>query len=78
MIDILFDNRFGEKKSIGKADKIEDAWSIVFQFLKEHNFKSYYQRTTMVSDNTMWIDVGSHSEFFYFVWDNSDEVPTLI
>ena len=59
-----FENSYGERRIIGNPNDIEEVWKIISDFLKDHNFKSYYSRINF--GNTEWeIDVGSHTEFFY-------------
>lgn len=48
---------------IGTSNEFEDCIDIMFQFMKDRNFKSYYQRYYIV-DGVLNIDVGSHTEHF--------------
>ena len=41
------------------------AFKAINDFLDDHNYKSYYQRTWKKDDKTTVVDVGSHTEFFY-------------
>ena len=43
----------------------ESAFKVINDFLDNHNYKSYYQRTWKKDDKTTVVDVGSHTEFFY-------------
>lgn len=61
---LYFENSYGEKRIIGNPNSEQEAFKIINNFLKKHNFKSYYTRTWNVN-NFLCIDVGSHSEFFY-------------
>ena len=57
------------KRSSGERVKLEDnltmetAMKPIKEFLKDHNYKSYYTRAWQKYDE-IWYDVGSHSEFF--------------
>ena len=61
---IEFENIYGNKRMIGEANIINECWNIIFKFLEERHFKSYYQRCHIYR-GVMGIDVGSHTEFFY-------------
>lgn len=61
---VEFQNLNNEFRIIGQTDSIEKCWDIIFKFLEERNYKSYYQRTH-ISDGILCIDVGKHDEFFY-------------
>lgn len=61
---VEFKNSAGGLRPIGQAETIEKCWDIIFKFLEERNYKSYYQRTH-ISDGILCIDVGKHDEFFY-------------
>lgn len=61
---VKFENSAGGLRPIGQADTIEKCWNIIFKFLEERNYKSYYQRVH-IDDGIMCIDVGKHNEFFY-------------
>jgi hypothetical protein len=48
-----------------EVETIDEAHKVIDDYLKKINFKSYYTRTNFLKDNTMWIDYGSHTHFFY-------------
>lgn len=62
-MNIYFLNTYGKRKQIGTASTQEEIFKIINKFLDEHNYKSYYTRTWTEKDE-MWVDVGSHTEFF--------------
>ena len=62
---ITFENSKGEERLIGETNNINEAYKKIFSFLKKKNYKSYYTRQWQIDDNTIKIDVGSHTEFFY-------------
>lgn len=66
---LLFENRFGEKREIARPKTMEDAKEEIRNFLDQHHFTSYYLRTNE-SNGDLWIDVGSHLEFFWIHDDN--------
>ena len=58
------------------ADVTEDnAVLKMSEFLKEHNFKSYYTRI-WEKNGVKWFDVGSHTEFF--VWASAENLNKMI
>ena len=65
MLNVMFENSKGQSRTIGTAETQESAFKLINDFLAEHNYKSYYQRTWKKDDKTTVIDVGSHTEFFY-------------
>ena len=70
---IKFENSHGLQRVIGKANSIDKCWKIIFDFLKERHFESHYQRCH-IREGVMWIDVGSHTEFFYVARTDGDEI----
>ncbi len=66
-MQIEFENSNGERRVIGTAKTVQGCIKIMQKFLDDHNFKSYYQRYTEKPDGSIWIDVGSHTEFFWIV-----------
>lgn len=72
MIDVLFENAQKIRRSIGRVESLDDAYKLVFDFCKEHDFDIPYTRVTPLDSGEIWLDVGSHTEFFYFVVENND------
>ena len=67
MYNVLFQGLGGEKRSIGIATTEALAYRIINEFLDEKKYKSYYTRSWQVDDDTIQVDVGSWSEFFFIV-----------
>ena len=67
MIKVIFENSHGDKREIGTAETFDFAYDIVFKFCKDHSYEIPYTRVTHLDSGEIWLDVGSHSEFFYFV-----------
>lgn len=65
MYKIFFENSQGIEREIGKSETEELGFNIISAFLKEHNYKSYYYNCHYMEDKGLWVDVGSHTEFFY-------------
>ena len=66
MVDILglyFQNIKGEEKLLGSYETVHDVDKAISDFLKEHNYKSYYSRYWNSGDRVK-IDFGSHTQFF--------------
>ena len=65
MLNVLFENSKGHSRIIGTVENEESAFKVINDFLDDHNYKSYYQRTWKKDDKTTVVDVGSHTELFY-------------
>ena len=65
MLNVMFENSTGQLRIIGIVENEESAFKIINDFLDDHGYKSYYQRTWKKDDKTTVVDVGSHTEFFY-------------
>ena len=63
---LYFKNSRGIRREIGQSETEQEIFKIIHDFLKEHNFTSYYTRYWTSSENTneRVYDVGSHTEFF--------------
>ena len=61
-IKVLFDSRL-DKREIGQGTSFKECNLIINNFLKDHNYESYYWRYAY-HDTHIWIDVGSWSQFF--------------
>lgn len=72
---LLFSGRSGPQL-LAQSEKREDLYKEIKKFIKDHNFKSYYWRLCR-NDKCVWIDVGSHSEFFY-IFDSEDGANQFI
>lgn len=60
---LLFQASNGKERVIADVSSWCDACNGINKFLDEHNFKSYYQRLWQ-ENNRVYVDVGSHTEFF--------------
>ena len=65
MLNVMFENSKAQLRTIGTVENEESAFKVINDFLDDHNYKSYYQRTWKKDDKTTVVDVGSHTEFFY-------------
>lgn len=63
-----FKNSRGEERLLANVEKEEDVWKIMQDFLKDHDFKSYYT-VVNIHPHFREYDVGSHTEFFYLYTD---------
>lgn len=66
MLTMYFQNSAGNKRVIGTGETENDCMKIMCDFLKDHNFESYYTRVWVSSEDSHFkmYDVGSHTEFF--------------
>lgn len=62
---VEFEDRYDVRHVIGECETEKEAFKIIYDFLKEHNYESYYARTREIDENHIWVDVGSHTEFFH-------------
>lgn len=68
--DFYFERSNGERILLAENVNREAAFAVMKQFLDDHNYKSYYTRT-WEENNELWMDVGSHTEFFILVYSVS-------
>lgn len=73
--DVWFSPDAGIYYLISENRTSEEAWSDIYAFVKDHNYKIPYVRT-WEEYNMRWYDVGSHSEFF--VWVYREDVENRI
>lgn len=64
MIEVIFEDRNGNERSLAVAHSDEEADEIISAFLEAKSYKSYYWRSWKTSKTDTVVDVGSHSEFF--------------
>ena len=62
---------FTKQDYLGEYSSQEECWTAMFDFLKIHNFTSYYQRRIRDSDTETTVDFGSHNVFFKIISDNA-------
>lgn len=64
-MNLIFERRDGTRITLlSYAETLQEIWDRIEQFLDDNNFKSYYKRVNAETDNSIWIDVGSYTEFF--------------
>lgn len=63
---VEFENREGNTIPCGIANDEQEAKRIMFDFLRNKGFKVYYIRSVNHQDR-VWVDFGSHTEFFHFI-----------
>ena len=64
---LYFENSQGKRTEIGRPSSMDEASQIISDFLKSHNYKSYYTRMWINDNDEVYYDVGSHFEFFVVV-----------
>lgn len=65
MFKVFFENSAGKSRLIGTAETKGNAFKVIRDFLKDHNFISYYTRTWEPCEKHTIVDVGSYTEFFH-------------
>lgn len=72
--NVYFQRSNGEFMLIWENCSQEDVMLIINDFLRRHNYTSYYTRTWEKS-GVKWYDVGSWTEFF--VWAREEDIERL-
>ena len=68
---VFFKNSKGEEILLKEVDSIKEVNKVVDNFLKEHNYKSYYCRVMgLENKDGVMFDVGSYTEFFIVRGEN--------
>ena len=65
--NFYFERSNGERLLLAENVTQKAAFTVMQQFLDDHNYHSYYTRTWQ-RDNELWMDVGSHTEFFVLIY----------
>ena len=60
---LYFKHSDGTTTLLSEYETFKESFAAINQFLSDHNYRSYYTRVSG-SDDEIWIDVGSHTEFF--------------
>ena len=77
---LYFENSYGKRKFISHVNSLKETYALIDDILEEYHYKSYYIRLWYEKDKKeLWIDVGSHSEFFIIteVEENSNIIKNL-
>lgn len=61
---LYFQRSNGEYRKLSDFATKENVGGMIDNFVKAHNYESYYTRSWEDDDNQTWYDVGSHTEFF--------------
>lgn len=64
---LYFENSQGLRREIGRPQSTEEIFQLIGDFLKAHNYKSYYTRIWKNEKDEVYYDVGSWSEFFVLI-----------
>ena len=64
MIEVIFEDSYGNERSLAVARSDEEAGEIISAFLEAKSYRSHYWNCWKKSKTDTVIDVGSHSEFF--------------
>ena len=79
---VLFEDRYGKYREIADVQTKKEVNKVIYNFLAEHNFKSYYTRNwiheTKEGKWYVMYDVGSHSEFFCVSFDTHDQAEKFL
>jgi len=70
--NFYFRDRFGKWRLLAENVRQNGVWELISDFLDQHpNFQHYYTRYWSDKDGNIWYDVGSHTEFF--IWGFEEE-----
>lgn len=61
---LYFRNSNNDLRFLGEPVSESEAWKLISEFLKEHDWKVPYVRMWTTPDGTLHYDVGLHTEFF--------------
>lgn len=64
MFEVYFEASNKNKRLLDKVNTTIEVSKVIQDFLKDHNFKSYYWRYWRTPEGDTYVDVGSHTEFF--------------
>ena len=73
---LYFKHSDGSTTLLSEYDSFKESFAAIKQFLTNHDFKSYYTRVSG-SDDEIWIDVGSHTEFFIIKGASFDDYKNM-
>ena len=65
---VLFENSQGKTREIANVSTIEEVNKVINNFCEERSFHIRYKRKWK-KGNVVYVDVGSHTEFFHIVED---------
>ena len=63
----------GRENEVGIFETKKEAQKYIYDFLKDHNYTSYYMKISEFKDKFVY-DFGSWSEFFILYLDNNEEL----
>lgn len=83
MIKLELELGDGHRVKIGDYKTIKAAFRGITNYLNKIKFVSYYQRISIIpadeeNDREIWVDFGSHTQFFYINGFNDDEYKEWI
>ena len=61
---LYFRNSNNDLRFLGEPETEGEAWKLISEFLKEHDWEVPYIHNWITPDGTLHYDVGSHTEFF--------------
>ena len=60
---VLFLNKYEHRRKVKEVSTLQEGYQAIYEFLNKYNYKVLYMRMWQ-EENEIWIDVGSHTEFF--------------
>ena len=65
LFTVVFENSKRESRTIGKASTFRGSMDLIKKFCSERNFEIHYTRWWEEGEDTLTVDVGSHTECFH-------------
>ena len=66
---VLFLNKYEHRRKVKEVSTLQEGYDAIYEFLKGYHYKVLYMRIWQ-EENEIWIDVGSHTEFFIIECEN--------
>lgn len=72
---VEFEHSNETRSCLGEAQTKEEAWKLINDFLAKCDYKAPYFRVNPIwEEHRIWIDAGSHTEFFYICGLTDEEM----
>ena len=75
---LYFENSYGQRRVIGEPKDDQETWDMIKTFCEERNYKIPYVRMWTTPDGKKWHDVGSHTEYFIEVEEETEQIKDIL
>ena len=66
---VLFLDKYEHRRKVKEVSTLQEGYQAIYEFLNKYHYKVLYMRMWQ-EENEIWIDVGSHTEFFIIECEN--------